>query len=360
VQGPLDEPAAKKLALATGAKLGGVVASGTANDVPSYSAALVRAFVGFLPANAAPGTGLPALDLDDRVPISVAHQLLGAVIEQTGDLDLGLKVGRTMSAGDAGVADYAIRSAATVHDAIEVAARYIRLVNDGLELRLHHEGDRVVLQWESMVVMPRAAEDFLMSAIYTSHMRMLLRDAPELECWFTYPKPSTMIEYERTFGAAKLRFVAPFAGYAFDSGHLRKPVEAADAKLHSVLRQHAEALLGDLPASRTFTDRVRHHLSNDLSHGRPSASKLARRLQMSARTLERRLECEGTTFGAVLEDLRRRLALEHLGRRDVSLSEIAFLLGFSQVGAFHRAFRRWTGTTPFEYRRQTRRAEVRR
>ena len=335
-----------------------MAAKGTANGVPSYSAALVRPFVAFLPSGAAPGTAPPQLDLDDRVPISVAHELLRGLIEQTGDLDLGLKAGRTMSAGDVGVAGYAIRSAATVHDAIEVAARYIRLVNDGLELRLHHEGNRVILQWESMIVMPRAAEDFLMSAIYTSHMRMLLHDAPELECWFTYPEPSAMVEYERTFGTAKLRFVAPFAGYAFDSGHLQKPVEAADAKLHSVLRQHAEALLGDLPASRTFTDRVRHHLSSDLSHGRPAASKLARRLHMSARTLERRLEGEGTTFGAVLDDLRRRLALDHLGRRDVSLSEIAFLLGFSQVGAFHRAFKRWTGTTPFEYRRQARRAEA--
>jgi AraC-like DNA-binding protein len=335
-----------------------VVASGTANSVPSYSAALVRPFVAFLPPSVAPGTALAGLDLDDRVPISVAHQLLSALIEQTGDLDLGLKAGRTMSAGDVGVADYAMRSAATVGEAIEVAARYIRLVNDGVELRLHREGDRVLLQWASMVVMPRAAEDFLMSAIYTNHMRALLRDAPELECWFTYSEPSTMVEHERTFGAAKLRFVAPFAGYAFDSSHLQKPVEAADAKLHSVLRQHAEALLGDLPASRTFTDRVRHHLSSDLSHGRPAASKLARRLHMSARTLERRLEGEGTTFGAVLDDLRRQLALHHLARRDVSLSEIAFLLGFSQVGAFHRAFKRWTGNTPLEYRRQTRRGDV--
>jgi len=335
-----------------------VVVSGSPNGVPSYSAALVRAFVGYLPNLVPPGGPLPAFDPDDRVPIPVAHQLLNAVIEQTGDLDLGLKVGRTMSAGDTGVADYAIRSAASVQDAIEVAARYIRLVNDGLELRLHHEGDRIVLQWESMVVMPRGAEDFLMSAIYTSHLKMLLRDAPELECWFSYPEPSTMVEYERTFGAAKLRFMAPFAGYAFARAHLQKPVESADAKLHSVLRQHAEALLGGLPASRTFTDLVRHHLSSGLSHGRPAATKLARQLHMSARTLERRLECEGTTFGAVLDELRRRLALDHLGRRDVSLSEIAFLLGFSQVGAFHRAFKRWTGSTPLEYRRQRRPAEV--
>jgi len=277
--------------------------------------------------------------------------MLSAIVEETGDLDLGLKVGRTMSAGDAGVADYAIRSAATVHDAIQVAARYIRLVNNGLELRLHQEGGRALLQWHSMVVMPRAAEDFLMSAIYTSHMRMLLGDATDLECSFTYPEPSTSVEHDRTFGAAKLRFEAPFAGYAFDCAHLQKAVVDADAKLHSVLRRHAEALLGDLPASPSFTDLVRRHLSSDLPHGRPTATKLAQQLHMSARTLERRLECEETTFGAVLDDLRRGRALDHLARRDIGISEIAFLLGFAQVGAFHRAFKRWTGTTPLEYRR---------
>jgi AraC-like DNA-binding protein len=335
-----------------------VVASASANRVPSYSAALVRPFLAFLPSLLPAGTTLPALDPDDRVPAPFAHRLLSAAIEQTGDLDLGLKVGRTMSAGDAGVADYAMRSAATVHDAIKVAARYIRLVNDGLELRLSRRGDRVVLQWESMVVMPRAAEDFLMSAIYTSHLRALHHNAPELECWFTYAEPSTLAEYERTFGTAKLRFMAPFAAYVFDSRHLQKPVENADAKLHSVLRRHAEALLADVPTWRTFTDLVRHHLSSSLSHGRPAAGKLARQLHMSARTLERRLQCEGTTFGAVLEDVRRRLALHHLGRREVSLSEIAFLLGFSQVGAFHRAFKRWTGTTPLEHRRQMRAPEI--
>jgi AraC-like DNA-binding protein len=75
---------------------------------------------------------------------------------------------------------------------------------------------------------------------------------------------------------------------------------------------------------------------------------------MSPRTLGRKLEREGTTFKELLDDLRRRLALRYVGASDLALSEIAFLLGFSQAAAFHRAFKRWTSQTPLEYRRANR------
>ena len=73
---------------------------------------------------------------------------------------------------------------------------------------------------------------------------------------------------------------------------------------------------------------------------------------MSLRTLARRLETEGTTFRELVDDVRRQLALEHVARRTASFSEITDQLGFSHVAAFHRAFRRWTGQTPLEYRRR--------
>jgi AraC-like DNA-binding protein len=322
---------------------------------PCYAGTFVQTFVHFLKQHPVVGPRLaemPPVDPDQRIPISVAHELLGQAIEMTGDQDLGLKVGRTVSPGDAGVADFAMRSASTVHEAILVAGRYIRLVNDALELRIEAQSDRVMLLFESQVVMPRAAEDFLMSGMYTNHMSLLLHDAPELECRFTHPEPSDSSEYARTFGTGHLRFAAPATGFAFDASYLDKSVENADPKLHSVLRQHAETLLSSIPASRSLTDRVRHQLLRDLSRVRPTAAWVAGQLHMSARTLERRLEREGTTFGIVLDDLRRRAAFSHLARRDLCLGEIAFLLGFSHVGAFHRAFKRWTGTTPLEYRRK--------
>ena len=99
---------------------------------------------------------------------------------------------------------------------------------------------------------------------------------------------------------------------------------------------------------------MRSLIARDLAGGDASIDQVAKALSLSPRTLGRRLEEEGTTFKDVREDLRRRLALQYVGGQDLGLSEIAFLLGFSDAAAFHRAFKRWTGQTPLEYRRSKR------
>jgi AraC-like DNA-binding protein len=332
-----------------------------AAGAPCYAAFLVRPFIQLLSQNPAfranPLTIAPP-GVDERIPISQAHDLLNAAVQITGDPYLGLKAGRTVSPGDAGVADYAVSSAPTVEAAIEVAARYMRLVNDALELRLALEGSRAVLRLESRVVMPSAAEDFLSSSLYTSHMRSLLQGAPDLECWFVHAAPGSPVEYQSTFGRAILRFGAPCTGYSFDSRHLAASIASGDPKLHRIVRQHGDALLAELPVLGSLTDRVRRHLVAELPGGNPTASHVAIRLHMSARTLGRGLEREGTTFTEVLDDLRKRSGVHHVGRGELSLSEIAFLLGFSHVVAFHRAFKRWTGATPLAYRRAAQAAKL--
>jgi AraC-like DNA-binding protein len=318
-----------------------------ANDAKeaTYSIGFVRPFaIKFI-------EGFRDLDSDARIPIAVAHTLLDTVVEAVGDPDFGLKAGRAISVGDIGALDYAMSSAATVHEAIEVAARYIRLVNDGLAIRLDVEGKRAIVRLESQVVLPRTAEDFLLSAFYRGQSHRLLRDPSQVECWFIHAEPGNKLEYERTFAPAIVRFSAPCCGIVFDKSYLETPLESADSKLHSVLRKHADQMLSELPKTRNLTEKIRTLIANELPHGQPRIGYIARQLSMSARTLERRLESDGTTFTQLLDDLRRGLAQQYVVSRDLSLSEVAFLLGFSHSAAFHRAFKRWTGQTPLVYRR---------
>jgi AraC-like DNA-binding protein len=298
---------------------------------------------------------LEALDPDERLPIPMVHELLQGALTMTGDLDLGLKAAREITPGDAGALEYAICSAATFRQGLEVCARYMRLVNDALDFSLRIEDGRAILQLDSRVVMPRTAADFQSAAFHIAGLRSRPRELdPHYEVWFTHPRPASVDEYGRTFEGGTLRFDAPFNGFVFDPEYLELPLETADPKLHDLIRKHAELLLAELPRAESVTEKVRDLIAKELEGGDPSVANIARHLHTSPRTLGRKLEHEGASFKELLDDLRRRLALRYVGGLDLGLSEIAFLLGFSQSAAFHRAFRRWTGQTPLEYRRARR------
>jgi AraC-like DNA-binding protein len=299
------------------------------------------------------------LDPDTRLTIDATHRMLEFAVGATGDPDIGLKAVRAVVRGDAGVLDYAIGSADTVRDAMETAVRYKRLVSDVGECRFEIDGTRAVLEVDNRHPQPRAAEDFEIGGLFVSFAAVWKAGAgATLRVSFAFPAPERTVEYERTFGNVPVVFGAPFSGFDFDVRCLDSKLETRDSALHDVLRQHAERTLGELPRAEALTERVRRALAAELAGGTPTVAHLAPRLHMSERTLERKLESEGTTFSGILADLRKGLALRYVGTRDVDLSEVAFLLGFSQSSAFHRAFKRWTGETPLAYRRAQREAKV--
>lgn len=297
---------------------------------------------------------LRGLSLDDRIPLSQSYQLLEAAIFLTKDDDLGLKAGRLLDHGTGGPLEYAIRSAATVEAAIEVAGRYMRLLSDALETRLELDGDRAIVRMDNKVPTPRAVADFQASALHSAHLKQHLGDMPGLEWSFPHPRPADVTEYELTFTGASLRFDAPYLGYSFDKDHLQAGRETGDPRLHAILRKHAEMLLAELPRHTNFAGTVRAMLAQDLTTSRPTAATIAERLGVSQRTLSRRLEAEGTSFKDLLDDCRRTLALEYVTRPTFRLPEVVFMLGFSETATFYRAFKRWTGQTPLQYRRAKR------
>ncbi len=323
---------------------------------PSYSARLIRPFLRVLRASGnAIGPmveGGEVVDFDQRIPVSDVHAMLDALVERTGDQDIGLKAAAASTPGDGGSLDYAISSAATVRDAIYAAARYIRLVNDTLELRLETLGNNARIVLENRVPMPRAARDFQVGALFRAFAHIWsLGERNLVRVSFSTPGPDTKGEYARTFGASPVDFGASFTGFTFEAARLSRRLASSDSALHDVILGHAEAMLSELPPARQLTERVRNAIVGELAGGNPSVTHIAPRLHMSPRTLERKLEREGTTFSALLDDLRKRLALRYVSNNELELAEIAFLLGFARTTGFHRAFKRWTGETPLTYRR---------
>jgi AraC-like DNA-binding protein len=327
---------------------------------PCYAVHLVRPFLEVLRGHPAISETLletwQGVDPDERIPVATVHRLLEAAAELTRDPDLGLKAARRTSLGDGGALDYLLSTSPTVKDAIEVASRYMRLVNDTLSIRLEVDGEDALVRFDNTVMLPRAATDFQAGSIFWNHTRRWLGDVlAHVVVSFAHDVPSERAEYDRTFAPASVRFSAPFSGFLLRRTDLAVPLERADPKLHDVITKHARQVMAELPAAESVTERARAIAAKELAHGNPNAMHVATELGMSLRTLGRKLAEEGTTFKDVLDDLRKRLALQFVAGRDLALSDVALLLGFSETAAFHRAFRRWTGQTPLEYRRSHRR-----
>ena len=136
----------------------------------------------------------------------------------------------------------------------------------------------------------------------------------------------------------------------FRDEDLALPLARADAQLGELLRGLAEDALKKRTVAESPLDNVRRILAEELQRGVPSLDVVASRLATSERTLRRRLEGEGTTFRALLDETRAELARVYVADARMPLAEVAFMLGFSEPSAFHRAFKRWTKTTPAAFR----------
>jgi AraC-like DNA-binding protein len=176
--------------------------------------------------------------------------------------------------------------------------------------------------------------------------------APRAVC-FAHPRPARVSEQERLF-RAPVRYGCERNEVVLDRTLLERRQRQAEPRLLAMLDRHLEGLLSQLPEDRSLRGLTMRAMADHLLDGEPALSTVAAKLHMSPRSLQRRLRDESTSFAKLLADLRHNLALRHLRNPRTTIGEVAFLLGFSEVSAFHRAFKRWTGRTPMEHLRSVR------
>ncbi|KAA2258805.1 AraC family transcriptional regulator [Solihabitans fulvus] len=167
---------------------------------------------------------------------------------------------------------------------------------------------------------------------------------------FAYPEPAHGVEYHLVFGCPPV-FDAAGTALSFDRRFLDMPVVQDEVTLRRYLRQAPAELLSRRDYGVDLAAQVRRILGNGIAGGeQPSVTEVAARLDVSAPTLRRRLTAEGTSFRDVREQLLRDQAVASLVRGNESVEALALRLGFSEASAFHRAFKRWTGSSPGAYR----------
>jgi AraC-like DNA-binding protein len=249
------------------------------------------------------------------------------------------------------VAAFVIHASPNFGEGLSRANRYQRLLHDHARSEIIHSASETTYRHQvGAFRAPAAAIEFGFASIMNIARKAMGMQLFPARVSFEHAAPPDLSLHREWFGERVL-FDQPHDEIAFFNADLERPLVTADPTLRDVLEAHAKVLLSRLPeASATTSQRVRIAIAEHLRAGAPTLEQIASKLGLAQRTLQRRLKDEGTRFDALLDDVRRELAKRYLGDARISIQEAAFLLGFSDVAAFHRAFVRWTGTTPARYR----------
>jgi AraC-like DNA-binding protein len=288
---------------------------------------------------------------DLRVAHRVVRELLLNAISRSGLSDLGLLAAKALTPAELDIWQYASRCQPDVRRALDSTHRLVGLLHDGSRIDVAAESGAVTIRWTLdplLEGLPALSEFALALGVVTYQSYFGVQALNLSEVWFPHPRPGDTQHHEALFGCT-LRFDAPFPAIRMPEAFMDVPMPNADSALAALLERHAATELARLPKPG-FAQRVQEAVLELLPRGEAGADHVARKLGTSARTLHRRLTEEGTTFRELSDDLRRHLALGYLYEKDLALSEIAFILGFSNPNAFHKAFKRWTGTTAGAYR----------
>ncbi len=305
---------------------------------------------------ALPGSAEAAAEL--VVPISKLCAFFDAAERAAGDPCLGLRMAAEFPRGAWGLAEFCARAAPNVREALRRIARYAPLCDDLTVLSFAEGPDGGALEHRvrgQPLGLGRLGNEFLLAAVLLQVRAHANAPCAPERAWFAHPEPSDEVELARAFGTTHFAFGAPTSGAFFAAAALDVPFASSDPALLALLDSYAEEAIAKRPrGGRPFGD-VRGGIGSALRGGRaPSVEGVARALGLSARTLQRRLFEEGTSFQREVDAVREELARAYVLDETASLDEVATSLGYADPSAFVRAFRRWTGTTPGQFRAHAR------
>lgn len=288
-----------------------------------------------------------------KVAPSVMNGLLEAAAELLAEPFLGLRLPAELPLRGYGLAELAARASSTLRDSLTQTARYARLVHPQLVFELAERADEAC--WHQSTPahvrgIGRHAHEYGLAHVLTHARAATGGPVTPLRAWFAHARPRALGPLYRFLGTQELTFGEIDSGFALPRALLDAPLQTSDPRLLATATGLADAALRSNPSSRELAPRVAAHLREHLPDA-ASADRVARAMHMSARTLQRRLEAESTSFTEVLDGTREELARALLLDESLSLGEIGYRIGFADLPSFSRAFRRWTGTPPGQFRR---------
>ncbi len=298
------------------------------------------------------GLDLAALDNpDSRFPIERLSLLWRLAVTRSGNPTVGLAAARIPKPALFGVVGYAMMSSPDLRGLLERVARYFRIISDATTVSVAADQEGYRLRFGLLgggTEMPWQRRAFGLLSVLSFVRWIMMCDLRPLAVELTTTAHDEAQPYQEAF-ECPLRFGAAVNALLFSHSDAGRPLPTAQPHLARVHERIAGEYLARLDHSRTNA-RVRAAILERIAHGEPRRAAVARVLGMSERTVQRRLEEDGTSFRQILDDTRKELAQKYFEHGSVSLADTAYLLGFNDQSSFFRATKRWFGTTPQQYR----------
>ena len=300
------------------------------------------------------GTGIsPEAISDPQARISHRQKIafFGNVHRLSPEPAIGLVAGQRQRISDFGVFGYAVLTSATLADAVAFGIQHVRLAGPVLEKSFRVEGDVAIFEAQDVMdlgpLLPLATE-FWFSSIRALTSRVLERDYGGRCLLLPYAAPAYAKRYEEIL-QCDVTFDAGVMQWQFDAALLSAALPNANPITAEVSADFCGRMMGEFMGEHPLVKTIKEACLDNVGD-LPRAEQMAERLHLSTRTLHRRLVDAGTSFQAIIDGIRQRVAIEFLERTDMSVEEIAGRSGFSDASNFRKAFKKWTGQTPAYFR----------
>lgn len=295
---------------------------------------------------------LPTMPSEMMVPLNHLISIYELIAHRTGDDAVCARYGAQLPIGSAEIYDYVALTARSLQRALENWTRFQRLASSHIEMNFEVSNGWGSMSWEFPDPETEHRQYLSLNMAAMSHRihYMLGGKADGITAEFRFAAPRNRETYEEVFGP-KVRFGQTRNRILIPAGLLPEKPVPSDPILNALMEKFALNQMTASTAPESLSERVVQTIASSLRDGDVSLDKVAAKMGMSRRTLQRQFEQDGTNFRKVLDGVRRSLAKQYLTEHDMQVGEVAYLLGYSDMSSFSRAAKTWFGTSPKAVRR---------
>ncbi|NQU65554.1 MAG: AraC family transcriptional regulator [SAR324 cluster bacterium] len=290
------------------------------------------------------------MEPDRRIPFISHYAMINKGIELT-EPAIGLKIGNEITPERMGMVGHILQNCNHLEEACHQIIRYFKLFFEMVDWKVEKRRKSIAFIYsvKNPKFYMRYGAEIMLSAALTLMRSLTSTDFIPDEIRFRFEKPEYYSDYRKIF-RTQIKFDQNEDAILLSQNQFKLPIPGGQSFIKDILLKHADDLLDKAGDSETIKKQVQKLVYTELANGEVDIVLISEKLQISRWTLTRKLKDEGTTFKQLLQDSREKLAKVYLKKQAESVTEIAFLLGYSEASAFQRAFKKWVGETPLEYR----------